>query len=272
MNKLAIKKLFYTAKTEVIKHMPSILTGMAALGVISTTAFAIYATNEAKDLIDDELAKRINEKFNGDTYAEDDPEININLTKKEVFCLVWKNYIPTAVMGAATLACIIGANTINLRRQASIAALYSLSETNFKEYKEKVLESFGKNKEEKVSSESKEEKVKSVITSLPERGLLEGYGDTLCYDSFCGRIFRSDLEKLRQIQNDLNFRLLSEMWISLNDFYGELDIRSCKAGYDLGWTVDHMMDLKFDAILLPNGEPCIYIDYNHEPIAAHGWN
>lgn len=265
MNKLAIKKLFCTAKTQIIKHMPSILTGMAALGVLSTTAFAIYATNEAKDTLDDALFEKIQNQ-----NAKDNE--NVTLTKKEVFCLVWKNYIPTAVMGAATLACIVGANTINLRRQASIAALYSLSETNFKEYREKVLESFGKNKAEKISSESKEEQVRSAISSLPERGLLEGYGDTLCYDSFCGRLFRSDLEKLRQVQNDLNFRLFSEMWISLNDFYGELDIKSCKAGYDLGWTVDHTMDLKFDAILLPNGEPCIYIDYNHEPIAARGWN
>ena len=72
------------------------------------------------------------------------------LKKKEIVKLTWECYIPTAAVGLSTIACIIGAHNIHLRRNAALASLYSLTESAFKEYQSKVVETIGKNKELKV--------------------------------------------------------------------------------------------------------------------------
>lgn len=265
-----IKAMLYTAQAAIVKNLPSILTGMAVVGTITTTIFAIQATNEAKYILEDKLFEKFNEELNNELYADNKQTTEAKLTKKEVVKYAWKCYIPTAISACTTIACIVGANCVSLRRQAAIAGLYSLSEASLKDYKEKVAETIGKEKAKKMQAEVKEEKVKA---SPPKDGqvIMTGYGSTLCWDTLSDRYFKSDLETLRRIQNDLNHRLLSEMWISLNELYEEIGLKDIKLGYDLGWSVDHPIDMRFDAVLTPSGEPCLCLDYEIGPVSGTGW-
>lgn len=253
----ALKHGFHTTKFFINKNLPTILSGMAVVGVGTTTVFAVYATNQVKEHIEakNEILRRTNR-----------PE----LTRKEIVKDEWKYFIPTVISASSTIACILGSNSINLRRNAAIMGLYTLSDTSLKEYKEKVVKEIGKRKEEKVRNEIDQEKLN---TNPPKEGqiIMTGYGDTLCWDALSDRYFKSDLEKLRQIQNDLNYRLLSEMWISLNEVYIELGLNEIRLGYDLGWSVDHPVDFKFDALLTPEGKPCIKLDYEIGPMSGTGW-
>lgn len=246
---LSISKFF------IEKNLPTILSGMAVAGVITTTIFTVHATNQAREAIEEEKERQ---------------HIKINLPKKEVVKLAWKYYIPTAISATSTIACIVGSNSINLKRNAAIAGLYSITDASLKEYKDKVANEIGKRKEEKIRNEINQEKIESNPPK-DNQIIMTGYGDTLCWDSLSDRYFRSDLEKLRQIQNDLNYRLLSEMWIPLNEVYIELGLNEIRLGYDLGWTVDHRIDFVFDAMLTPKGEPCIRLDYEIGPISGTGW-
>lgn len=252
-----LKRGLYATKFFLNKNLPSILAGMAVVGVGTTTVFAVYAANKSRQDIYDENQNR----------EYDDLDY---LTTKEEVTLVWKNYIPTAISATATIACIIGSNSVNLRRNAAIAGLYSLSEASLKDYKEKVVNEIGTRKEEKLQNEIHQEKLNANPPN-DSQVIMTGYGDTLCWDALSDRYFKSDLETLRQVQNTLNYRLLSEMWISLNEVYEELGLNDIRLGCDLGWSVDHPVDFKFDAMLTPNGQPCIRLDYEIGPVSGTGW-
>ena len=66
-------------------------------------------------------------------------EKNADLTKTETVKACWKVYIPAMVTGTASIVCLIGASSVNAKRNAALAAAYTLSDTAFREYKEKVI-------------------------------------------------------------------------------------------------------------------------------------
>ena len=148
-----------------------------------------------------------------------------NLSKRDIVKTTWKCYIPAAIVGTVTVGCIIGSNTISNRRNAALSALYTLSETAFREYQSKVVEEIGKTKETKIRDEVVADKIKNNPPSSTNV-LLTGKGEVLCYDNFTGRYFKSDIDKIRQAENEIDRRLRDEMWIDVNELYYELGIDS----------------------------------------------
>jgi hypothetical protein len=51
----------------------------------------------------------------------------------------WQRYLPAAIMGGLTIACVIDANSNNLRYNAALASVYSLTELALKENQTKVV-------------------------------------------------------------------------------------------------------------------------------------
>ena len=242
--------------TQISKNSPTILTGLSVAGLISTTILAVRATPKAMELIQEERYQKAGE----------------DLTKKEIIQVTYKCYIPAAVMGTVTIACIIGANTINLRRNAAIASLYSISEKTMKEYQNKVVETFGKNKEQKVKDEIAKDRVHKNPTSDNEI-IITGKGETLCYDALSGRYFKSDIEEIKRVMNKLSRDLLSEMFLSMNQVYSELGLRGTKMGDLVGWHVaDGLIEPRFSSQLTENGTPCLVIDFDVEPRYYDGFN
>jgi hypothetical protein len=54
-------------------------------------------------------------------------------------------------------------------------------------------------------------------------------------------------------------------YVSLNDFYGEIDLAYTDVGYDLGWNTDKLIDLDFHPVMTEDVKPCIAIDYIAPP-------
>lgn len=255
MKALAVRKI----SNSLIKNSPTILTGFGVGGLISTVVMAVSATPKAIEILDEEMFDReLNslEKYGSPIQP---------LTKKEIISLTWKCYIPTVLMGAATIGCIIGANSIHLRRNAALVGLYSIAETTLKEYQAKVIETLGEKKEQLIKEEILQDR---VINNPPKENqiIITGKGDTLCYDSLSGRYFKSDIEKIRRIQNDFNRSLISEMYKTLNEFYDELGLEGTELGRNMGWTTEFgLLDISFSAKLTPDNLPCIVLDYRIGP-------
>ena len=242
----AAKTVWLTAK----KHSPELLTGIGIAGMVTTVVLAVRATPKALRLIDEKKA--------------DIPEENI--PRIEAVKAAWKVYVPAVLTGILSTICLIGANSVNQRRNAAIAAAYSLSESALKEYREKVVETIGERKEQAI----RDDIAKDRITENPVREVIvSDRGSTLCYDSLSGRYFKSDIEKLRRIVNDLNRRMRDEMFISLNDFYCAVDnpdLGPTKLGDMLGWNIDKgYIDLNFSSQLTTDGTPCLVLDYTVVP-------
>jgi hypothetical protein len=230
----------------ILKNSPTILTGLGCAGVLTTAFFTGHATLKAYTLI----------------KMEED-ELDKELSPHEIVGLTWTCFVPPVIMGATSIACILGANSINTSRNAALAALYSLSETTFREYKEKVVEQIGRNKELKVRDDIARDRIEK--NPVGDRTIIiTGNGDVLCYDTLSDRYFRSSCEKIRQQVLDLGYRLRSEMWLDLNEFYDAIGLGSTKLGSQMGFDLDKTrngnIEVEYSSHLTPNSEPCLSIE------------
>jgi hypothetical protein len=242
------------------KHSPTILTGIGVTGVISTIISAHNDTIKALTILDDEIFER-----NPDSNIT--PSINHitdEFTKKEILTLTWKCYIPTAVLASITIGCIVGGNSINLKRNAALAGAYSLADTALKEYKAKVVEKIGETKEKEIKDEIAQDKLKKDPISSHEVIIVKG--DTLCYDQLSGRYFWSDMKTIDYAVNKVSRRMMTDMYVPLNDIYSELDIETTKMGDLMGFHIDDgSLETDFSTQLTEDGRPCLVLDFNVEP-------
>ena len=249
MNKKTIAAAIRNMQTALKKHSPEILTGIGIAGMITTTVMAVRATPKALALIDEKK-----EELKAD-----------ELTPKETVQAAWVCYIPAAVTGTLSIACLIGASSVNIRRRAALATAYTLSESALKEYQEKVVEAIGEKKEQSVRDAVAKDKIEKNPVSKHEVIITEK-GNTLCYDAASGRYFKSDIDRLKKAENELNRQMRDEMYISLNDFYYEIGLDPISIGDELGWSIDTgYINLSFSSQLAEDGTPCLVLGYKIEP-------
>lgn len=242
-----------------IDNSPAILTTLGAAGVVSTAYFAGRASFEASDII------RIKEA--------DDDERGVSMgTPQEVMKdriqLVWKLYIPAVTMGAATIACVIGANRISAGRAAGMATAYTILEKNFSDQKARIIEKLGERKAQTIDDEIMQDRVMESHHSG-----VEIYGaeiGELCYDKFSDRYFRSTVEGIRGIQNEFNHGLLHDGYMSLAEFYRMLDMPAPAYAESIGWNADQLMEVKISTVLTPDQKACLAIDFREEPKPDYG--
>lgn len=258
MNKLDISALLKDVKMAVSKHSPEILTGIGIAGMITTTILAVRATPKALDLIE-------NRK------EELELEPGEELHPVETIKATWKCYVPAAITCVTSAACLIGASSVNLRRNAALMTAYNLSTTALAEYKDKVIETVGERKEQLIRNKVAEERTKKDPAN-PSTIIVTNAGNTRCMDNVTKRRFTSDIETIKRVVNELNRRMThGDDYISLNDFYYELGLEHCDIGDELGWNViNGLIEVEFDAVVDTDGVPCIVLTY---PIAPkRGFN
>ena len=244
-----ITNFFKSTRKFIGKHSPEILTGVGVTGMITTTVLAVKATPKALILIEDKK-----------------DELNTHkLTAVETIKVAWKPYVPALALGVVSASCIIGASTVNYKRNAALATAYTISERTLIRYRDKVIDTLGEKKEKEI----KEKVAQDTVNDKPisnSQVILTSKGNTLCMDTISGRYFRSDIDKIRKIVNELNRQLTYQHYISLNDLYYELGLEPIKTGSLLGWNLDDgLIELDFSACLSEDEQPCVVIDYTIRP-------
>ena len=256
MKKPNVNKIVQDVRKVLDKNSPQILTGIGIAGMVTTTVLAVKATPKAMLLIDEAETKKNQESDLGE---------DAKLTPFETIKVAWKPYIPVVLTGGLSAACLIGANSIHTRRTAALATAYKISETALTEYREKVVETIGEKKEKAVRDKVAKEKVEKNPVSTTEVFITEK-GNTLCYDAISGRYFKSDIEQIKRAVNYLNKRMLSEMYISLSEFYNEIGLAHTNISDELGWNInDGLIEVDFSSQIAEDGTPCIVIDYYIAP-------
>ncbi len=238
---MTLSELF-TKTTKTLKsNSPEILTALGVSGVVTTSYLTAKASFEAAGHL-----------------SEESP----HLTFKERAKMVWKCYIPAGVSGALTIGCIIGASKTHGSRTTAAVTAYSLTEKAFSEYREKVVEQVGKGKEQTIRDEIAQDHVTNNPTTSREV-IIAGTGTVLCCELFTNRYFRSDMEALRKAQNDINSRVMNDLYVTLDEFYDLVGLPYTSISSGVGWDLDKLMELKFTTVLSENGEPCLAFDYNY---------
>lgn len=210
---------------------PILLSIVASVGVVATTVLAIKATPKAEEKI-------------RDISIEAEP------SKKEVVAAAWKCYVPTAIVGGITIGCIIGSNAISRKQQAAVVGAYILLARNYKQYRDKVIELFGEEADEKVQTEI----VKDVDIS-DELHKHDGSDICLFYEEHYGEIFERSMLEVLSAEYEMNRCLIQNGEVSLNNFFDLLALDHRLDNDDLGWSQEDVFDFY---------QNC-WIDFEHIP-------
>lgn len=249
---MKLRTIGKTSEKFVLDNSPAILTGLGVVGTIGTAYFTGTATIKAVRLMD---------------HAKENPENVPGPVLNWKSLDVLKLYIPPAALGILTCGAILGANHVNTRRAAGLAAAYSITDKAFNDYKEKVTQKLGEKKEQTLRDEIAKEKIDA---NPPQQSMVIIEGDrVLCYDLYSGRYFHSTMETLKKAQNDLNYRIIQDMYASLNDLYMMIDLDRIELGEEVGWTTDHLLEMQFSTQLTENQTPCLTLEFGIKPIRGY---
>ena len=257
MNKQTLSKIARDVRMSLSKRSPEILMGIGIAGMITTTVLAVKATPKAILLIEDK---------------KDELEVE-SLTPIETVKTTWKCYIPAAISGTMSIACLIGSNSVNVRRNAALATAYKLSETAFAEYRDGVIETIGEKKEKTVRDKVSEKQIKENPVNKTDI-IVTGKGQTLFFDPLSHRYFYSSIEKIRRAENILNKEINTDPFDAgrtVNDFYTEIGIPTTATGDALGWNLNiGLLDIYLSYQGGDEGtefedEPCAVLNFVNPP-------
>lgn len=231
------------------KHSPEILIGMGIAGAASSVILAIRSTPKALILLEEKRQELGVEK----------------LEAKEIIKTAAPVYIPTAVSFGVSVACIIGAGSVNARRNAALTAAYTLSESTLRTYRDKVLETVGEGKEREIRQKAAIEQQQK--TPEPQTLVVSSAaGQLKCFDSLSGRYFVSTRNEIDKAVNEFNRQLRDDMRISLNDWYDLIGLDTNKLGDMLGWDIERgYVETCYASRLDEDGLPCLVVNYVEPP-------
>lgn len=240
-------------------NSPLILTTVGTVGVLTTAYLAGRAGFKAGQVVTTELYNRADAlPWSDDARVQD-------LSLKETFNLTWKCYIPPAITGVVTVAAIISSNQIGTRRAAAMTSALAMSEKAFETYRNKVVEKLGEKKATGIRDEVNQDAIDANPPGRAEIHIAAG-GDVICYETWTGRYFESDIETLKKAQNDLNYRINRDMYASLSDFYDLVGLGHTEHSDDIGWTDRKLLELEFVGHIDEKGKPVIGVIYQTEPL------
>lgn len=236
------------------KKSPLLLTIGGATGVISTAIMSAKAMPKTLRQIEGK-----------------EKQYGRRLSKIEKVKLTWTNFIPAGGMGALSIAAIFASDRINSKRAAALSAAYELTKGTLNEYQKKVIDVIGEKKEEKIREEIKQDRIDAAVRDDDAHVWLTGHDEILCLDSYSGRLYKSDYEYMRHIVNDLNERMFSHDFVSLNEYYYAVGLDGVKNGDEIGWSMSTgLIDIHYTSQLTDKGLPCLYVDYDIGPRHRYG--
>lgn len=206
-------------------HSPTILSIIGVLGVIGTAVLAAAATPKAIERL--EQAK--NEKGE-------------ELTKFETVLATSPVYVPTVFVGISTIVCILGANVLNKKQQASLVSAYALLEESYKEYRNAAKKVYGDDADEKIIAVMAD----YAYVSADGWHVYDPDHDTdsekvLFYDFYSQRFFNAPIGQVINAEYHINRNLQVHGDVTVNDFYDFLGLDEIPYGDNIGWILDDMM-------------------------------
>lgn len=248
----AINKVGFQIK----KHSPEILVVAGVVGTVTSAVMACKATTKAGDILEEhhEQMESINKvvAMNRDDYTEEDHKKDTLIVYTQTAVKFVKLYGPSIILGTLSLACIVESHNILRKRNVALAAAYATVDKGFKEYRNRVVERFGKeiDHELKYNIKAKEfetvtvdekgkEKVKKEIVNVADPNLYSDYARF--FDESCAgwsKDAEANFTFLKCQQNYANDKLKAQGYLFLNDVYKMLGIPATKAGQVVGWIYD----------------------------------
>lgn len=238
------------------KYSPEILTAAGVIGTVGSTVLACKATLKVEDILDEAKKKSnlINAVHDGEIevdaeYTDKDYSKDLLVNRTQTAVKLIKLYGPAISLGALSITAILGGQHILRKRNVAVMAAYKLCEESFNNYRSRVKEELGEEKDHQfyygITEETVKEKVKSkdgktkTVTKKVEKT-----PDHLC--SQYARFFdeanpnwdkspEQNMYFLKMVQNQMNDKLKARGHVFLNEVYDALGFDRSEAGQLVGW-------------------------------------
>lgn len=238
------------------KHSPEILVISGIIGTVASAVMACKATTKVDSIISetkDEMDKiHTIAAQDREDYTQEDAKKDTVIVYTHTAVKFAKLYGPSLLLGAASIASILAGHNILRKRNAAIMAAYTAVDKGFKEYRNNVIERFGKDVDHELRHNIKAKEIETVVTDKDgnKKTVTETvkaadpnkYSDfARVYDDGC-KGWTKDPEQnlmfLKLQQSYANKRLKEEGYLFLNDVYEMLGFLKTSAGQVVGWIYD----------------------------------
>lgn len=253
-------KLTKTCARFLRKHGGTILAVAASVGVVATAIETGRATTKAQHIL--EVDKELT-KFNENEFGvtEEPP------TKKQIVLMCWKAYVPAAILGGGTIACILGSNALNKKQIASLTAAYMALGKTYQEYRRQVAEQIGVEEEKDIYKDTQDVLETPTPAGTDEEKLL-------CYEPISKRYFHATEVELTDAFYQMNRDFALDGETSMNSLYNYLGLDYLPEGDTTGWSADYLaneweyywIDFRYYKQTTDDGLEVYYVDAFQPPI------
>lgn len=231
------------------KFAPEIMLTAGLTTLIVATVMACKASMKAQEAIDkseEDIHAVKHEMVINDSSAQYNKDITMAYFRSGM--RFTKLYGPSVALGGAGIICILGAHGIMKQRQVALVAAYNLVSTSFNQYKKRIAQELGEDKEYAlrhgttpdtaegiVDGKKKKIKIQTITEQTKPSEYARFFDESSRYwqaDAVANRFF------LNMKQNYLNDQFLARGHMLLNEVYDELGLPRSSAGCIVGWAKD----------------------------------
>ncbi len=274
------------------KRSPEILVAVGVVGTVVSAVMACKATTKINTILDEtkEQLDKIHEYAGNPDVAEkynaEDAKKDTAIVYGQAGVKLAKLYAPAVGLGILSISSILASNNILRKRNMAISAALAAATQDFKDYRNRVIERFGKEVDHQLRYNIKAEEIEETVTD--EKGKekkvkksievadpnASGYVKYFTRSNPYWEEDSSYVEMfLRSQQNYANDKLKATGHLTLNDVYDMLGFHDSKAGMVVGWIYDldhpngdNYVEFDVKKVNLPNEqggyEEAYAIDFN----------
>ena len=278
-------------KFQLQKHQPEIMVISGVIGGVVAAVMACKATTKASEVLAEskDRLEQIDTVANDsdvtdDVYSEEDHKRDLAIVYAQTAGNLVKLYAPAVILGGLSIASILGGHNILHKRNMALAAAYATLNTTFKDYRDRVVDRFGKDVEYQIRHNLKAEEITEKVEN-PETGktkkvkktvLVKGddeheRGYARLFDAACDN-WNNDAMMNRTFlsgaQNWFNDLLHARGYVFLSEVYRYLHFRETAECRVVGWTLDGngdgYVDFGFDQddMFMSGYNKDVWLDFN----------
>lgn len=278
-------------KFQLQKHQPEIMVIGGVIGGVVAAVMACRATTKASEVLAEskDRLEQINTVANDsdvtdDVYSEEDHKRDLAIVYVQTAGNLVKLYAPAVILGGLSIASILGGHNILQKRNMALAAAYATLNTTFKDYRDRVIDRFGKDVEYQIRHNLKAEELTEKVED-PETGkmkkvkkeiLVKGddereRGYARLFDAACDQ-WNNDANLNRSFlsgaQNWFNDILHARGYVFLSEVYRYFHFRETPECRVVGWQLngdgDGFVDFGFDQddMFVSGYNKDVWLDFN----------
>lgn len=271
------------------KHSPEILMVSGVACIVGGTILACKATLHVEEIMEErenslsDIERALEDTDGNYNYTDEMFHQDIRTLKVRTAAKLVKNYVPSVGLITLGVGCFLGSYGILKKRNVALTAAYNALTTAFSNYRTRVIEELGEEKDKEFYYGKKEKKqvVDPETGEIVEKDILNTDGYTSPYHKFFDessqyfvRNATQNLFFLTNQQNWANDKLKQQGCLFLNEVYDMLGLPRTQIGAIVGWIYgkdgkDNYVDFGFRDITrektrdFVNGyEDVVLLDFN----------